>query len=167
ADVAGQPAHQQLTDLPCAPIGLLVLDGDDARFDLGRQLIGESHRSARAVGDSLKPVLFVAVEDLVPGFTGDSEVAADLGHSLAIQETGDKSQAFVHNRTLFPRNPHPPAKSGKCNPCVRYELSPMSRAAHVSLATIAPARDAGAARSEAATKHQSTRSQLKGRAPGR
>ena len=26
ADVAGQPAYQQLTDLPCTPIRLLVLD---------------------------------------------------------------------------------------------------------------------------------------------
>ena len=50
---------------------------------------------------------------------------------LALQQPGDKAKAFFHHRTRFPRHPHlPPAKSEKCNPCVRYEMSPMSRAAH-------------------------------------
>jgi hypothetical protein len=44
--VAGQATDQQLTDLPCSPVRFLALDGDDARLELGRQLIGESHRSA-------------------------------------------------------------------------------------------------------------------------
>src|SRR5215213_9100776 len=36
------------------------------------------------------------------------------------------------HRTLLPRHPHLPllGKSRRCNPCVRYELSPLSRAAH-------------------------------------
>jgi hypothetical protein len=111
-------------------VRLLSLDGDDARLELGRQLVGEPDRPARAVGERLEPVFLVAVENLVTGLAGDTGVAADLGHRLAIEDTGEKAQAFVHNRTLFPRHPHPPQKSGKCNPCVRYELSPMSRAAH-------------------------------------
>src|SRR5215467_2125837 len=109
----------------------LALDGDDARLELRRQLIGEPHRPSRSVAESLKPVLFVPVEDLVSGFAGNAEVPAHLGHRFAVQEAGDKSQAFVHHRTLFPRHPHPPQKSGKCNPCVRYGMSPMSRAAHM------------------------------------
>ena len=36
AHVSGQAAHQQLTDLPGAPMRLLALDGDDARLELGR-----------------------------------------------------------------------------------------------------------------------------------
>src|SRR5215468_12171660 len=108
----------------------LTLDGDDARLELGWQLIGEPHRPPRPVAESLKSVLFVPTEDLVSGFAGNPEVPAHLGHRFAVQETGDKSQAFVHDRTLFPRHPHSPQKSGKCNPCVRYGMSPMSRVAH-------------------------------------
>src|SRR5215468_1253730 len=107
----------------------LTLDGDDARLELGWQLIGEPHRPPRPVAESLKSVLFVPTEDLVSGFAGNPEVPAHLGHRFAVQETGDKSQAFVHDRTLFPRHPHSPQKSGKCNPCVRYGMSPMSRVA--------------------------------------
>jgi hypothetical protein len=40
-------------------------------------------------------------------------------------------QALLHHRTRFPRHQHlPPTKGEKCYPCVRYEVSPMSRAAH-------------------------------------
>src|SRR5262249_50019412 len=116
---------------------LLALDGDDARLELGWQLIGEPHRPPRPVAESLKSVLFVPTEDLVSGFAGNAEVPAHLGHRFAVQETGDKSQAFVHDRTLFPRHPHSPQKSGKCNPCVRYGMSPMSRVAHKGLADTA------------------------------
>jgi hypothetical protein len=59
-----------------------------------------------------------------------AEIPADLRHGLPVQQTGNKAQAFFHNRTRFPRHPHlPQNKSGKCNPCVRYEMSPMSQAA--------------------------------------
>jgi hypothetical protein len=44
---------------------LLALDGDDACLELGRQLIGEPDRPARAVGERFEAVLLVAVEDLV------------------------------------------------------------------------------------------------------
>jgi hypothetical protein len=68
AYIAGQAAHQQFTDLPCTPMRLLAFDGDDARLELGRQLIGQSHRPARAIAESLKAVLLIAVEDFVAGF---------------------------------------------------------------------------------------------------
>src|SRR5262249_34217761 len=43
-----------------------------------------------------------------------------------------KAKALFHDRTRFPRHPHlPQNKSGKCNPCVRYEVSPMSRVAQI------------------------------------
>jgi hypothetical protein len=48
-------------------VSLIALEGSDARLELGWQLIGESHRPARGVGESLKPVLLVAVEDLRQG----------------------------------------------------------------------------------------------------
>ncbi|MGQ0444496.1 MAG: hypothetical protein ACT4O2_05050, partial [Beijerinckiaceae bacterium] len=42
------------------------------------------------------------------------------------------AKAFFHGRTFSPRHPHLLLASAtkKCNPCVRYEMSPMSRAAH-------------------------------------
>jgi hypothetical protein len=92
-------------------MAFLALDGDDARLELGRQLIGESDGPARAVGERLKAVFFVPLEDLVSSFAGNAEAAAHLGHWFAVQEAGDKSQTFVHDRTLFPRHPHPPQKT--------------------------------------------------------
>src|SRR5215468_5545886 len=64
----------------------LTLDGDDARLELGWQLIGEPHRPPRPVAESLKPVLFVPVEDLVSGFAGNAEVPTHLGHRFAVQQ---------------------------------------------------------------------------------
>src|SRR6185295_5552248 len=58
-----------------------------------------------------------------------------LGHGLALQQPGNETQAFFHDRTLLPGHCHlppgpPVVAGGKCYPCVRYVLSPMSRAAH-------------------------------------
>ena len=56
--------------------------------------------------------------------------ATDLAHRFAVQQPSDEPQALVHYRTLLPRHPRLPRKGGSCYPCVRYDLSPMSRAAH-------------------------------------
>src|SRR6476619_6944275 len=110
---------------------LLGLQADNQGLDLGRQLIGVADRPPGAVVQRLEPVLPVAVKNLVAGFAGSPELPADLGHGLSVEQAGDKAQAFFHHRTRFPRHPHlPPKKSEKCNPCVRYKMSPMSRAAH-------------------------------------
>jgi hypothetical protein len=63
--VAIEPPHQELTDLARAPVGLFALETDDEAFDLRGRLIGIAHRTPRAVRESLKPVLFVTVEDLM------------------------------------------------------------------------------------------------------
>src|SRR6516225_2824314 len=69
-------------------------------------------------------------EDGVRPGRGKVAVGHYLGHGFPIQKPGDKAKALFHYRTRFPRHPHlPQNKSGKCNPCVRYVLSPMSRAA--------------------------------------
>src|SRR6516225_12468205 len=109
---------------------LLVLQPNDQTFDLSRQLIGIAYGPPGAVSQSLQAMLLVAVEDLVAGLAGDAELPADLGHGFPIQKPRDKAKALLHYRTRFPRHLHlPQNKSGKCNPCVRYVLSPMSRAA--------------------------------------
>src|ERR1700751_3795453 len=38
--------------------------------------------------------------------------------------------SFIHDRTLLPRHLSLLKKTKECNPCVRYEMSPMSQVAH-------------------------------------
>src|SRR5690242_14584667 len=133
-DIAIEPPDQQFADLARAPVRLLGLQAHNQGLELLRELVGIAHRPPRAVAQRLKPVVLVAVENLVAGLAGYTELPADLRHGLPIQKPGDKAQALFHYRTRFPRHPHlPQNKSGKCNPCVRYVLSPMSRAAHSRL----------------------------------
>src|SRR5436305_944414 len=128
-NIAVEPPDQQFPDLAGAPVRLLGLEPDNQALDLLRELVGIAHRPSRAIAQGLKPVLPVAIENLVAGLAGYAEFPADVRHGLPVQQAGDKAEAFIHDRTRFPRHPHlPPAKSEKCNPCVRYELSPMSRA---------------------------------------
>src|SRR6478752_7019358 len=131
-DIAVEPPDQKLANLARPPMRLLGLEADNQGLDLGRQLVGVADRPPGAVAQRLEPVLPVAVKNLVAGFAGYPELPADLGHGLSVEQAGDKAQAFFHHRTRFPRHPHlPPKKSEKCNPCVRYKMSPMSRAAQL------------------------------------
>src|ERR1700680_3700866 len=132
--VAGKTPEEKLTDLARAPMGFIALEPDDQALDLLRQLVGVAHRPPGTVGEGLKPMILVALENLVASLSRDTELAAHKAHLFAVQQAGNKAQAFVHNRTLFPRHPHlPRAKAReKCYPCVRYELSPMSQAAQVA-----------------------------------
>src|SRR6266536_3210197 len=131
-DVARQPADQQLADLARAPVRLVAFEPDDEGLELRGQLVGVADRPARAVAQGRKPVLFVAVENLVAGLAGDAELPAHVRHGFPVQQAGDKAQAFLHHRTRFPRHQHLPPKGEKCYPCVRYEVSPMSRVAHLA-----------------------------------
>ena len=134
-DIAVEPPDQEFADLARAPMRLLALEADDQALDLLRQLIGIAHRPARPVVQGRKPMLLVAIENLVAGLAGHAEIPADVRHGLPVQQTGDKAKALFHHRTRFPRHQHlPPANPGeKCYPCVRYGMSPMSRAAHNTL----------------------------------
>src|SRR4029077_2545629 len=118
---------------------LVLLGRDNQALDLGRQLVGVAHRPARAVAERLKAVLLVSGEDLVAGLSRDAEDATEITHRLAVQQVGDEPQALVHDRTLLPGHPHLPPSGGTCYPCVRYDLSPMSRAAQ-STSYALPAR---------------------------
>src|SRR5947209_5927552 len=78
-------------------------------------------------------MLPIAIEYLVAGLTRYAEIPADVRHRLPVKEAGDKARALFHHRTRCPRHQHlHPAKGEKCYPCVRYEVSPMSRAAHTT-----------------------------------
>src|SRR5712671_4374197 len=129
-DIAVKTPEEELADLACAPVRLLSLQPDNQSLDRLRQLVGVAHRPARPIAQGHQPVLLVTVENLVAGLTRYAEIPADVRHRLAIQQAGYKAKALFHHRTRFPRHPHlPPAKGEKCYPCVRYGMSPMSRAA--------------------------------------
>src|SRR6202020_2383331 len=83
----------------------------------------------------LEAVILIAIEDLVTGLARDAELPANLAHRLALQKSGDKPKTLVHNRTLLPGHRHlpPGMPGGRCHPCVRYKLSPMSRAAQAKV----------------------------------
>src|SRR6266478_9683153 len=78
--------------------------------------------------------------NIVAGLPRYAEIPANVRHGLAIQQAGHKAKALFHHRTRFPPHQHlPPAKGEKCYPCVRYGISPISRAAHIKLGTPKPA----------------------------
>src|SRR6201988_667626 len=131
ADVAVQSADQTLADLTGTPMGILALGRDDQGLDLLRQLVGVANRPTRTIGQGLQTVFLVALEDLVAGLARNAERATDLAHRFAVQQLSDKPQTLVHHRTLLPRHPRLPRKGERCYPCGRYDLSPMSRAAHL------------------------------------
>src|SRR5215468_6476938 len=131
-NIAIEAPNQELADLARAPMRLLGFELDNQGLDLSRQLIGIAYRAFGAVVQRLKPVFLVAIKDLVAGLPRNAEIPADVRHCLPVQQPGDKPQALLHHRTRFPRHQHlPPTKGEKCYPCVRYEVSPMSRAAHL------------------------------------
>ncbi len=51
AHIAGHAADQQLADLACAPVGLLLLQPHDHLLDRLGQLVGIAHRPPRAVAE--------------------------------------------------------------------------------------------------------------------
>jgi len=64
-DLAGKTAEQFLPNLPRSPMRLILLQGQDSRLDLHRQLIAVTVRPTRAVGDSLQATLLVTIKYLV------------------------------------------------------------------------------------------------------
>jgi len=88
------------------------------------------------VRQGLQPVLLAAIEDLVAGLARDPERPTHLAHTFALQQTGDKSKTLIHDRSLSPRHPHLPTKIEKCNPCLRYGLSPISQVGHYAFSSV-------------------------------
>ena len=116
AQVAGQPADQQLANLARAPMRLAALEADDQPLDLRRELVGVADRPAGSVGEGCAALVLVAGEEFVAGFAGDAELAADVGDGFSFEDAGDEAEAFFHGRTRFPRHPHLPPERGKALP---------------------------------------------------
>src|ERR1700730_8962719 len=63
-----------------------------------------SVRTARPIGQSLHPAVFIAREDFVACFAGDIELPAQHRHLLPVQQSSHKTQPLVHLVTLLPRH---------------------------------------------------------------
>src|SRR5713101_3752369 len=98
-DIAGQATHQELSDLAGTPMGLVLLELDDRALHLARQLVGIAHRPPRAIGQSLEPMLLVAIEDLVAGLARYAELATQMAHLLTFHQASHKPKALLHHRT--------------------------------------------------------------------
>src|SRR5579863_8651175 len=124
-----QSSEEALPDLAGAPVWFLALGCYDGRFDLLGQLVGIAVGAPGTIREPLQSAFLIALKDLIAGFTGDLKLPAQRGHALAVFESNDKSYAFIHNRTFLPWHPTAPLTGKKCNPCLRYVLLPMCRAA--------------------------------------
>ena len=98
-----------------------------------RQLVGVAHRPPRAIGQRLEPVLLVAIEDLVAGLARDAELPADIASSLSpsSRRATNRRRSSITEHSFHGIDTSR-QKGEKCYPCVRYDLSPMSRVAHLS-----------------------------------
>src|SRR5215472_5374281 len=141
---ARESSCKTLPDFTGAPARVLLLHMQNIVLYLKRQLVRIVMGSTAAVGQPLHPTFLIAIEDLVTGFAGDAELPAQFRHRLARDPATHKLNSFVHNRTFLPRHSLPPLfkKGEKCNPCVRYELSPMSQVGHNNLeSSLSPVLD--------------------------
>jgi hypothetical protein len=96
-------------------------------------LVGVTDRSPGTVAQGFKPVLPVAVENLVAGLARYAELPADFGHGLPIQKPGDKAQALFHHRTRFPRHEVPAWMFDRtaCPDPGSWQLNRMSASRHL------------------------------------
>jgi hypothetical protein len=102
-DVRVEPP-QSLTDLRRPPPWIVLLDRDDQAFDLERKLVGVAVGPPRPIGEPLQAHLPVAIEDLVTGLAGDTELPAEGCHLLAVQAASHETKTLVFHVTLLPRH---------------------------------------------------------------
>lgn len=109
--VPSEPPDKDLADLARAPVWLVALRLDDLTLDLPGKLVGVAHRPARPIGERDRPILPIALEQLVAGLSRNAERSADVGHRLTIEQSRDEAEAFVHDGPFLPRHQHPPQKA--------------------------------------------------------
>ena len=113
---------QLVADLAGTPGGVLLLDPEDRALDLEGQPVGLPVRCPAAVVEAVEAAVFVAVEDLVAGDSGDAELTAQRCHLLALEEPGYETKSLIHRFTLIPRHLGSPQMPYMCKPCVRNNL---------------------------------------------
>jgi hypothetical protein len=105
--------------LDMAPFGEPIAFFTDRYFD------GAAF-TERFDGQPFQAAVVVALEDLIAGLARDAEIPAQHRHLLSIQHPLDELQPLIHLATL-PNTFALLAKGQKCNPCLRNDLSPISR----------------------------------------
>jgi hypothetical protein len=103
----GESPDEALSDLAGAPAGVFTLHVQDKVLHLERKLVGIAIGTAASVRQSLNSAFLVAIEDLVAGLAGDSELPTEFGHWLA----GDpQTEAFRPSPNTPSRASLPPPK---------------------------------------------------------
>ena len=67
---------------------MLLLDTENRFFNLKGQSVGISVWGTASILKPLNPDFFVSMKDLVACFAGDSKLAANSRHFLAVQKLG-------------------------------------------------------------------------------
>lgn len=96
---------------------------------------GRARARQRTVGAASGPsaAVVIAADDLVARLAGDAELAAQRRDRLTIQNPRNEFKTLVHAVALLPRHLRSPRKGKKCNPSLRYQMSPFSREGHQSV----------------------------------
>ena len=136
-DTAGYRRRRRSRIFGAPPARIFLLERDDQRLDLQRELVGMPIRPPAPVGQPVQAAVLVAGVDLVAGLAGNAELTAEAGHRLAVQQAGNESKTFFHDTTLLPGHNLSPAKgesvthvSGmKCHPSLRKGICTPVRAA--------------------------------------
>jgi hypothetical protein len=97
-----------------APAGVLALHIQDVVLDLERKLVGVAIGTPASVSEPLHATFLIAIEDLVAGLAGDTELPAKFRRRLA----GEPQTAFVRP------SPNTPSKAS-FPPLNREEMLPM------------------------------------------
>src|SRR5260370_19810283 len=119
----GEPPDQALADLTGAPTGVFALHVQDKVLHLKRELMSIAIGAAASVRQPLNAAFLIAIEDLVAGFAGNSELPAELGHRLASQPASHKLQTFIQHRTPLSMHHFPPHQKGKTKTYVSHTTS--------------------------------------------
>src|SRR5260370_9621406 len=91
----GEPTDQALADLTGAPTGVFALHVQDKVLHLKRELISIAVGAAASVRQPLNAAFLIAIEDLVAGFAGNSELPAELGHRLSTSPSITTLQTII------------------------------------------------------------------------
>src|ERR1700716_1436275 len=131
SDIAAEPPDQELANLTRAPVRLLGLQPDNQALNLLRQLVWRS--APDGVTDRSGPKARAPCSDRI-SCSQSYGIRQNPGRRpswLPRPTGGRRSEGALPSPNSLSTASTPPARKGeKCYPCVRYEMSPMSRAAH-------------------------------------
>src|SRR6202035_3899591 len=126
----GEPAQQALTDFASTPAGVLVLYVQDEIFDLERKSVGVAIRTSASVRESLHAAFLINDRRSYSRSCGRCQTPCQVPPSPR-RLAGEPQTAVFHPLPNTPSKASlPPLYGEKCHLCVRYNVLPMSQAAH-------------------------------------